>query len=179
MPAAITGGGAPEGAALTCFSAIDDDERVLGRTSTTCPREATKPVRCARTRYGPGDSVRSSKRPTRSLTANAVVAPSADTIAPATGSPRSSSTTPWIDPGAIVAMCVTGRISGACANAGTTAERQRSIRPPTTGGAVLLDACLICTPRASATRYDGLTVKLISRVSVLFAILSVTLISSR
>src|SRR5439155_1912045 len=44
-------------------------------------------------------------------------------------------------------MCVTGRISGACASAtGTTAERQRSIRPPTTGCAVLLDACLMCTP---------------------------------
>src|SRR5262245_15278719 len=41
-------------------------------------------------------------------------------------------------------MCVTGRTSGPCADAtDATTERQRSIRPPTTGGAVLLDACLM------------------------------------
>src|SRR6266540_3521876 len=66
-----------------CRNAIDEALRALGRTSTIWPRDATKPLECARTRYGPGDSVRSSKRPARSVTANADVVPRADTIPPA------------------------------------------------------------------------------------------------
>src|SRR6185295_20265050 len=130
---------------------MDEALRPLGRTSTTWPREATNPVRCARTRYGPGDSVRISNRPARSLTANAVDAPSAETIAPDTGAPRSSCTTPRIDPAAIDARCVTGRISvGLCAT--RSDGRQRSTRPPTTADAVILDALLMLTPRERRLR---------------------------
>ena len=96
-PAASTGrepGVLTAFATVTCRSAIADDTRPLGRTSITCAREATKPVRCARSRYGPGERVRISNRPLRSLTANAVEAPSADTVAPATGAPCSSCTVP-------------------------------------------------------------------------------------
>src|ERR1700720_3419060 len=117
---------------------MDDEARVLGRTSTTCPRDATKPDRWARSKYGPGDSVRSSKRPLRSVTANAVELPSADTMAPATGTPFSSCTVPWMEPAAMEATCVIGRICGApCAR--TTTGTQRSTRPPTTADAVILD----------------------------------------
>jgi hypothetical protein len=43
-----------------------------------------------------------------SVTTNFVVAPRADTRAPASGLPRSSWTTPWIAPGLIEAMRPTG-----------------------------------------------------------------------
>src|SRR5476649_1623475 len=117
---------------------MDDEERALGRTSMTCPRDATKPERCARSRYGPGDNVRSSKRPLRSVTANAVELPSADTMAPATGAPFSSCTVPWMEPAVMEATCVIARSCGApCAR--TMAGTQRSTRPPTTADAVILD----------------------------------------
>src|SRR5262245_48433527 len=102
------------------------------------------PTRCARTRYGPGGSVRSSNFPDRSLTANALVAPRADTIAPDTGAPRSSSTLPRMAPDAADAMCDTGRCSTAvCAVA--TDVRQRSTTTPTAADelVVLLIAVLV------------------------------------
>src|SRR5436190_2327896 len=112
----------------------------------TWPRDAANPVWCARTRYGPGESVRISNRPARSLTANAVEAPSADTIAPETGAPCSSRTTPRIDPAAIDATCATGwGPVGLWAMPGD--GRQSSTRPPTTADAVILEALLMLTPR--------------------------------
>jgi hypothetical protein len=73
---------------------MDDEARPLGRTSITWLCDTANPLRCARSTYGPGDRVRISKRPVRSLTANAVEAPKAETVAPTTGAPRSSSTVP-------------------------------------------------------------------------------------
>jgi len=81
-----------------------------------------------------------------------------------------------MDPAAIDARCVIGRTCAAlCARA--KAGRQRRTRLPTSANAVTLEGLLICAPWPDA--YDETTVKLISFVSVLFAILSVTLISSR
>src|SRR5258706_16022892 len=119
-----------------CRNAIDEALRALGRTSTIWPRDATKPLECARTRYGPGDSVRSSKRPARSVTANADVVPRADTIAPATGAPFSSWTVPRIEPGASEATWVTACTCAACAAA--SEGRQRSTRPPSAADAAIL-----------------------------------------
>src|SRR4029077_11584982 len=147
---------------------MDDEARVLGRTSTTCPRDATKPDRCARSRYGPGDSVRNSKRPLRSVMANAVEPPSADTMAPATGAPFSSCTVPWMEPAAIEATWVIGRICAApCAP--TPTGTQRSTRPPTTADAVILEVLRMSAPGFVIAGYDALTVNTISFVSVLFA----------
>src|SRR5262249_3643749 len=78
--------------------AMDDDVRLLALTAMTCPVEVTNPAQCARTRYDPGDSGPSSKRPPLSAFAKAVVTPSADTKAPPTGAPASSRTVPCIDP---------------------------------------------------------------------------------
>ena len=67
-PGASTGGQIPAARIAaprsTRRSAIADEARALGRTSTICPRGATKPRRWARTRYGPGESVgtRSARR---------------------------------------------------------------------------------------------------------------------
>src|SRR5262245_42133984 len=99
------------------------------------------PTRCARTTYGPGGSVSSSKCPARSLTAKALVAPSADTIAPATGRPRSSSTLPRIAPCVTDAICVTGRGWTAAICAFAAGARQRSTSTPTAAAenAVLLN----------------------------------------
>ena len=51
--ASLTAAGAPypilAAGALTCRMAIAEEDRPLGRTSTTCPRDATNPVWCART----------------------------------------------------------------------------------------------------------------------------------
>src|SRR6185295_4652669 len=80
-----TMGGVDVAGAVTRRNAMDEDAFVLGRTRTTCPRAATNPTRCARTRYGPGGSERSSNRPVRSVTANAELDPSAETTAPGTG----------------------------------------------------------------------------------------------
>jgi hypothetical protein len=74
--------------------AIDEDERLLDRTSTILPCDATNPLWWARRKYEPGDNVRSSNRPAPSVTAKAAVAPSADTTAPLMGTPLSSWTTP-------------------------------------------------------------------------------------
>ena len=82
---------APQGAIV---SDADEDVRLLGRTSMYCPRDAMKPLRCARTKYGPGRSVTITNRPVRSVVAVLVVAPSADTSAPLTGAPFSSWTMP-------------------------------------------------------------------------------------
>src|SRR5688572_31455726 len=92
--------------------------------------------------YGPGGSVSSSKRPVRSLTANALVAPRADTSAPATGLPRSSRTLPRIAPCDTDAMCVIGR-GGATLCALAAGARQRSTRTPTAADehAMLLMVC--------------------------------------
>src|SRR5258706_12435921 len=128
-----------------CRNAIDEALRALGRTSTIWPRDATKPLECARTRYGPGDSVRSSKRPARSVTAVADVVPRADTIAPATGAPFSSCTVPRIEPGASEATWVMALTCGtACAVAGE--GRQRSTRPPSAADAVILAVLRMMSP---------------------------------
>src|SRR6185437_5403176 len=56
------------------------------------------PARCTRTTYSPGGSASRAKRPRASVTAIAVVTPSAETIAPASGPPRSSLTLPRMLP---------------------------------------------------------------------------------
>ena len=71
-----------------------DDARPLGRTSMTCAARGDEAGQVRAQQIRPGDSVRISKRPLRSLTANAVEAPSAETVAPATGAPCSSCTMP-------------------------------------------------------------------------------------
>ena len=123
--------------------------------------------------------MRISNRPLRSLTANAVVAPSAETIAPATGAPCSSSTMPWIDPAAIDATCVTGRSWPAPCAAASRRKTEEHQTADDRRRVILELAAHVRSRVVAAMAYDGLTVKLISRVSVLFAILSVTLISSR
>src|SRR5262245_18284944 len=135
------------------------------------------PTRWARTRYGPGGSVSSSKRPARSLTANALVAPRADTIAPDTGAPRSSSTLPRMAPDAADAMCDTGRGGSTAVCAVATDARQRSTTTPTAADELvvllieLLSLSLGCSAKALAERlllttYDALTEKFTSLVSV-------------
>jgi hypothetical protein len=81
-----------------------------------------------------------------------------------------------MDPAAIEAIWVTGRNCAAvCAK--DAGGRQSSTRPPTTADAVILELVLMNAP--ALLRYEGMTVKTISRVNVLFAILSVILISRR
>jgi hypothetical protein len=90
-PAARTVGGSS--AAGRLVSVIDERFREPVPTWSTLPR-ASASLEDGRERDTVGRKIRKMKRPSSSETANAVVAPSADTTAPLRGSPRSSLTRP-------------------------------------------------------------------------------------
>src|SRR5262245_11381598 len=79
-------------------------------------RVATKPEWITRRTYWPDGSGWSTKRPRLSVCVTTDVMPNADTIAPGSGPPRSSTTTPWMLPSMRCACCWTG-LKGAWADA--------------------------------------------------------------
>ena len=164
-----------------CYAAQGNRRRT--RVCSAAPARSVRAVRQTRTCARGPDTDRAgasaaSKWPERSVTPNVVLEPIAETTAPATAAPPSSCTKPSMArPDSDATRATGAQCLRSDRRAEHTENHQNADRRGDQSGCVSHGSPR--RPRGAAARYPAVTVKLMSRVSDLFASLSVTLISSR